>query len=173
MKESPRENSNYLKPYQLKPTPIPDGLVVIVDTREQESPLLKKPPKGLVIVRDTLENGDYGIRGFPNFAIERKFMGDIFPYCSSEQITKTKPKMERFKAMIAAGGWVGLCIQERESEVYQHQQFTKIHPECIRAAIVSFEIRYGIHVYFNKDKDQIVRWMVDRIIKYYNVKKEV
>ena len=173
MKESPRENSNYLKPYTLKPTPIPDGLVVIVDTREQESPLLKKPPKGLVIVRDTLENGDYGIRGFPNFAIERKFMGDIFPYCSSEQITKTKPKMERFKAMIKAGGWVGLCIQERESEVYQYQQFTKIHPECIRAAIVSFEIRYGIHVYFNKDKDQIVRWMVDRIIKYYNVKKEV
>jgi ERCC4-type nuclease len=81
--------------------------------------------------------------------------------------------MERFKAMIKAGGWVGLCIQERESEVYQYQQFTKIHPECIRAAIVSFEIRYGIHVYFNKDKDQIVRWMVDRIIKYYNVKKEV
>jgi len=34
-------------------------------------------------------------------------------------------------------------------------------------------VRYGIHVYFNKDKDKIVMWMVDRMVKYYNVKHEV
>lgn len=45
MRESPKENSNYLKSYHLKQTPIPDGLVVIVDTREQESPLLKNHQK--------------------------------------------------------------------------------------------------------------------------------
>jgi ERCC4-type nuclease len=147
---------------------IPENMVVIVDTREQKSPLLLKPPKGLTIVRDTLENGDYGLRGLPNFSIERKFMGDIFGYCSSEMVSKTKPKMERFKEMIQQGGWVGLCIEERESDVYKWQQFTLVSPESVRQAIVSFEIKYGIHVYFNKDKDQIVRWMVDRMVKYYN-----
>lgn len=163
----------HLETYILKPTVIPENMVVIVDTREQKSPLLLKPPKGLVIVRDVLHNGDYGLRGFPNFAIERKFMGDIFSYCSSEMIAKTKPKMERFKEMIKQGGWVGLCIQERESEVYQWQQITQVSPESVRQALVSFEIKYGIHVYFNKDKDQIVRWMVDRMVKYYNFMKQV
>ena len=37
---------------------IPDGFVLITDTREQD-PLFRKPPKGLLIVRDTLRAGDY------------------------------------------------------------------------------------------------------------------
>ena len=167
------DEPKHLRPYTLKPTVIPPNMVVIVDTREQASPLLAKPPKGLVIVRDTLTDGDYGIRGLPLFAIERKFMGDIFPYCATEQLSHTKPKMIRFREMIKQGGWVGLAIQERESEVYQFQQFTKIHPEAVRQAIVSFEVKFGIHVYFNKDKDRIVSWMVDRMVKYYNMMHEV
>ena len=174
MKEKPWiESSKFLKPYTLKPAIIPPDMVVIVDTREQNSPLLIKPPKGLTIIRDTLTDGDYGIRGLPLFAIERKFMGDLFPYCATEQIAKTKPKMLRFLEMIKKGGWVGLAIQERESDVFRRQQFTKISPESVRAALVSFEVRYGVHVYFNKDKDKIVMWMVDRMVKYYNVKHEV
>jgi ERCC4-type nuclease len=166
------EDPKFLKPYSLKPTIFPPDMVVIVDTREQASPLLAKPPKGLTIVRDTLQNGDYGIRGLPLFAIERKFMGDLFPYCATEQVAKTKPKMIRFREMIKQGGWVGLAIQEKESEVYQHQQFTRISPESVRQAIVSFEVKFGVHCYFNKDKDRIVTWMVDRMVKYYTMMHE-
>lgn len=161
--------SNYGKSYVMKPTIIPPDMVCIVDTREQRSPLLARPPKGLTIVRDTLKDGDYGIKGFPLFAIERKFMGDLFPYCATEQVAKTKPKMMRFAEMIKQGGWVGLAIQERESEVYQYQQFTNISPESVRQAIVSFEVKFGVHCYFNPDKDRIVTWMVDRMVKYYNM----
>jgi ERCC4-type nuclease len=169
VKDKPwNSNSKHLKPYILKPTPIPEHMVVIVDTREQKSPLLERPPKGLVVMRDTLHDGDYGIKGLPLFAIERKFIGDLFPYCSSEQVKKTKPKMERFAEMIKKGGWVGLVIQERESDVFQWQQWTKITPESIRQALVSFEVKYGVHVYFSKDKDRVVSWMLDRMVKYYN-----
>ena len=167
------DDLRFSKSYVLKPTIIPSELICIVDTREQNSPLLTKPPKGLTIVRDTLPNGDYGIRGLPLFAIERKFIGDLFPYCSTEQVAKTKPKMLRFAEMIKKGGWVGLVIQERESDVFQWQQFTKISPESVRQALVSFEVKFGIHVYFNKDKDKIVTWMVDRMVKYYNIMHEV
>jgi ERCC4-type nuclease len=172
MKNSPF-STKHNKPFAFKPPVIPPDMVVIVDTREQNSPFLIKPPKGLTIVRDTLVNGDYGIRGFPDFAIERKFIGDIFPYCSTEQVKKTKPKMERFRDMIKAGGWVGLAIQEREADIYNHQQWTNISPESVRQAICSFEIRYGVHIYFNKDKDRLVMWMLDRMIKYYNMMKKV
>jgi ERCC4-type nuclease len=174
MREKPRDHdTKFTTLYTLKPTPIPEHMVCVVDTREQKSPLLEKPPKGLVIVRDTLYDGDYGIRGMPLFAIERKFMGDLFPYCSSEQVNKTKPKMERFKEMIRQGGWVGLVIQEREIDVYQWQEWTKVSPESIRQALVSFEIKYGVHVYFNKDKNRIVSWMVDHMVKYYNHMRNV
>lgn len=174
MKEKSRaEDSKFLKPYIFKPAVIPPDMVVIVDTREQNSPLLARPPKGLAIIRDTLKDGDYGIRGLPLFAIERKTIGDLFPYCATEQAAKTKPKMLRFAEMIKGGGWVGLVIQERESDVFQWQQFTTISPESVRQALASFEVKFGIHIYFNRDKNKVVTWMVDRMVKYWNTVHEV
>ena len=114
MKESPRENSNYLKPYTLKPTPIPDGFILKIDTREQHS-LFDKPPKGLMIVRDTLKYGDYSIKSMEDiFCVERK-VGDIYSYVSAER-EKTVRKMKEFSRM----KFVGLVIEEsRETNLYQ------------------------------------------------------
>lgn len=172
MKESPRENSNYLKPYTLKPTPIPDGFVLVIDTRENRN-LFSKPPKGLLTVRDKLQFGDYSIRGMTDiFAVERKFSGDLYPYCSTER-EKTVRKMEEFRNIIKNGGWVGLVIEEKESSVYSHQEFTKVHPECVRGAINSFEIRYGVHCYFSGNRENAARWILDKATKFWLVKHEL
>ena len=165
-----KENPNYLKDYKLKPTIIPPDFTLIVDTREQ-APLFTRIPKGLTIISDTLENGDYGIKGFPLFAIERKGIGDLFPYCSSER-DKTVKKMLRFKQMIKAGGWVGLVIENKESDVYQHQAFSRVHPEVIRGAVISFAVRYGVHVYFANNRDIAARYILDHAVRFFNVSRE-
>jgi len=180
MKATPRPcgviqpNPKYLTPFKFKDYVFPDGFCLIVDSREQHSPLfLDKPPKGLMIMRDTLRAGDYGIRGFPAFTIEKKYCGDLYPYCSSEMDTKTYPKMERFKRMIAAGGWVGLVIEERYSDVFKWQEHTKISPECVRGALRKFAIHYGVHVHFANNREGAARFILDHALAYYEKMKSL
>jgi ERCC4-type nuclease len=167
MKETPySESPKFLKPYVLKPTVIPDGLILLQDTREQR-PLFSRIPKGLTVCSTTLHDGDYSIKGFESqICFERK-SSDLWAYCSSER-EKTIAKMERFKSF----EFVGLIIEGRESDIYQFQQHTKVHPECIRGALTSFQIRYGVHVYIGS-RDNCARWLLDCCVKFWNVKHQV
>lgn len=84
--------------YELKPHKIPNDMVVIIDTREQNPLWLPKPMKDLVIMRGTLQNGDYSLRGHENtFTIERK-QQDLFSYLTSER-DRTKVKLEKLRGM--------------------------------------------------------------------------
>jgi len=162
-----------LEPYKFKPWVFPEGFCLIVDTREQHSPLfLDKPPKGLMVMRDTLHDGDYAIRGVPGFCVEKKYTGDIYPYVSSER-EKTIRKMQRFKAISDAGGWVGLLIDNKESDIFKWQDYTKVSPEVVRGALLSFSIRYRVHVYFASDKHKAERFIIDNALKYYKIVKGI
>ena len=167
MKDKPWfTDSKHLKPYVLKPTPIPDGFVLLQDTRECR-PLFTRIPKGLTVMSKTLSHGDYSILGFESkFCVERK-AGDLYPYCSTER-DKTLKKMKAFKQM----EFVGLIIEGRESEIYQFQQHTKIHPEVIRGALTSFAIRYKVHIYIG-NRENCTRQLLDWATKYYTVAHEV
>jgi DNA excision repair protein ERCC-4 len=155
--------------YKLNTPEFPDGFVLVQDTREQRSPLITRIPKGLIIKSDTLHDGDYSILGYEDrFAIERKGISDLYPYCSSDQ-ENTKKKMARFRDF----DFVGLVIEAKESEILRFQQFSKVHPEVIRGALTSFEVRYGVHIYYSNDRSNIVRWMLDRAIKYWKVQHEI
>jgi ERCC4-type nuclease len=166
LKESPQTNNNYLKPYSLKPIPIPDGFILCQDTREQR-PLFARIPKGLTICSTTLTRGDYSVKGFEDkICFERKSM-DLWPYCSSER-EKTVKKMSQFKSM----EFVGLVIELKEHEIYQFQQHSRVHPEVIRGALISFAVRYGVHIYMGS-RENCARYLLDHAVKFYNIKKEV
>ena len=166
MKERPYSNPNYLKHYTLKPTPIPEGFVLIQDTREQRA-LFNRIPKGLTVQAATLNNGDYSVKGFEDAVCFERKAGDIWSYVAGDR-DKTKEKMERFKAY----EFVGLIIEARELELFQFQERSKVHPEVMRAALVSFEVRYGVHIYYG-DRDNCARWLLDRAVKFWNVKHEL
>jgi len=161
----------YKKPqteYKLKGFTFPKGFKLLVDTREQR-PLFTRLPSGLVMVSKKLDNGDYSICGFESsFAIERKQISDFCGYVGKER-EKTVEKMERFKDM----EWVGLVIEARESELLRHQEFSQVHPESIRQALVSFEVRYGIHIFHSNKREDLARYILDRAIKFYQIKHEV
>jgi|GEM_PF-1956893 len=177
MKTTPRSttiNSKHSKPYTFKPIVFPPEMCLVVDTREQNSPLFldRTAPKGLMVMRDTLIDGDYGIKGFPLFAIEKKYHGDLFTYCSTERI-KTKPKMERFRKMVDAGGWVGLVIEDTMSNIFKWQDYTNIDPGSVRGALTSFAIKYHVHVHFAGNRENTARWILDHAVRYYEFMKEL
>jgi ERCC4-type nuclease len=152
--------------YKLVGFKFPENFILCVDPREQR-PLFTRFPSGLMIKSATLKDGDYSIAGFESkICFERKGIGDLFPYCSTER-EKTIKKMKRFRSM----DFVGLIIEAKESEVLQYQQFTQVHPEVVRGAITSFQVRYGVHVRYGS-REEIARWMLDCAIKYWSIKHE-
>lgn len=159
-------NNNFSKVYTLKPTVIPPDFTLLVDTREQR-PLFTRIPKGLTIQSKTLKFGDYSILGMEDvFCIERK-SGDIYSYVGIER-DKTVKKMRDFAKM----KFVGLVIEGKLSELYQFQTFSKVHPEVVRAALISFEVRYGVHLFVGSREhcaNKVLEWSV----KFWNISKEI
>lgn len=166
IKTFPKRKVKYTRPEdcKLKPHVVPDGMIVKIDTREQRPLWMPKPPKNLVIMRTTLHDGDYTIGGFENsFAIERK-SSDLFPYLTSER-EKTKAKLVRlldyeFKAIV---------IEFEEAELYSPKLFTEISPEVIRQSLVSFEIKYGIHIFYG-NREALERKVLDWMIYFWKFK---
>jgi hypothetical protein len=158
----------------LKPFKIPDDFRIVVDTREQQSIFEDGDELASIIETRVLHEGDYSISGYEDrFAIERKKMSDLYAYCGREFRSKTQAKLERFRSMIEMGGWVGLIIQATEYTVLSGHSFSKLSPEVVRQQIASFEVKYGINVYFNLYSKNLRRWTLDRMLKFwkYNHKK--
>jgi len=160
-----------IHPNNLKPYILPEGFVIVKDTREQR-PLFDRPQDGLQVVKDTLHYGDYSIRGFETiFAVERKQISDFYSYIGKER-ERTVKKMEQFREIVCRGGFVGLAIEATESDLLSGYIMSRVSPEVARQALVSFEIRYGVHCYYSKYRKDIERWIIDRAVKFYRVMKE-
>lgn len=147
---------------KLKPYEFPDGFQLIIDTREQRPLFIPKPPKGLILIRDTLENGDYSIKGLEKkVMIERKGLSDLVNYIGNDR-KNTKIKLKRAERY----QWKGLVIEGSELELLRPQMFSRINPESIRQSLVSFEVKYGLHIYYGNRKN-IERWVLDRLLYFY------
>lgn len=167
------EDKVIITPGKMKPYKFPAGFVMIVDTREQ-LPLFTPTdhPEGLCVLQKALKNGDYSIKGYEHlFAIERKQVSDFFGYCGKER-TRTTMKMERFRDMVQAGGFVGLVIEATESDLLSGYYRSTLSAEVIRQTLVSFEIRYHINIFYSRSRADIARWMLDRAIKFYRISLE-
>lgn len=148
---------------------IPEGMIILQDTREQYPLFVDPLPPGLCVINTALTDGDYTLKGFEDvFSIERKRISDFLSYIGKER-KRTTIKMDRFSRM----EWVGLVIECNEPDLLMGYHRSALTPEQIRAALVSFEVRYGIHIYYNENRRDVRRWVVDRCVKYYKIKREV
>ena len=144
----------------------PEGFVIVRDTREQTG-LFIKPPKGLLIVRDTLKLGDYSIRGFEqSIAVERKNIDDLWT-----SLTVNAKDFKRKMVALAAYERRWILIDGVESEYLAHRIDRKIHPNQIRQALASIEGRIGIPVHQSESIEASERWIIDVFIKYYCEKR--
>ena len=166
----------------IKPFNIPNGFAIIQDTREGSALFNSNrlgtttswTPDNLVIIERALKDGDYSIEGYEHlFAIERKQMSDLMGYIGKERVARTMPKMLRFREMVRNGGFVALVIEASEQDVLAGYLLSKLHPEHIRMALVSFEVRYGVRVMYQKDRRHLGRWVLDRGMKFYQIQKEL
>ena len=140
------------------------------ENKNDTATMILKTADKVPFINQALYNGDYSILGLENlFTIERKMISDFLAYIGKERNIKTVHKLGRFKHMINRGGWVGLIIEAAEEELMKGSIYSKITPEMIRQSLISMRVRWGIHVYFNPDRDYLKRFVVDHAIKFWNV----
>lgn len=148
----------------------PDGFVVVVDTREQTPLFLRaQPPKGLVVVRDKLDAGDYSIRGFESqIAVERKSIPDLYQSMTQGRDRFTVA-LRKFEGLF----WRGLVVEGTEDEVMNPcESFSSIHPNSVSGGLTAIAVRYNLHIYFAINKKAAEKWILDRFIKFYKIKRE-
>lgn len=146
-----------------KPYKIPNDFAIVVDTREQKPMCIGVP--GLTVVRRALRDGDYSIKGFEQaFVVERKMYGDFYSYIGSER-KKTKAKLER----LSQYRFAALVVESTFDDLMLPGMFSSISPETARQFLVSVNIRYGIHIYMDRSRGNIERWIIDRAVKFYTI----
>ncbi len=166
MKLRPQENPAHGRPYKLKPYKIPDSMVLIVDTREQKALCTNVK---VAIEKKALKDGDYSIKGFENnFSIERKMSSDFYSYVGNER-EKTDKKLERLSKF----DFAGLLVECAFDDLMVPDKWSRVEPEAVRQFLVSVNVRHGIHTFFSRDRDHSERYIMDRAIKFYNIKREV
>jgi len=152
----------------VKPYVFQDDFCLVIDTREQH-PLFHPLPKGLLVVRDTLTHGDYSIRGFEDrVAIERKKMSDLMSYIGVER-ERTVAKLNAMRDM----DFKALVVEETWDDLFLPKSYSKVPAETIRQALVSFNIRFGLHIFVHPYRDVIERWTMDRLIYLHKQLRKV
>ena len=166
-KYKPKINKKYFWDFKPKTYKIPKDMVVLIDTREQQPLFVDIKKLNTDVIK--VETGDYTIKGFEDrFCIERKKTSDFYSFIGSER-KKTLNKLEHMANM----EWSALVVEVDIRELLRPQMFTKVSPETARQFLVSCEVRYGIHVFVHKDKETVERWCLDRMIKWYNIQREI
>lgn len=158
----PSINKHKLKPYK-----IPNDFVLIIDTREQK-PLFPRT-KGLVKVVNTLNTGDYSIKGFEDqFCIERKADSDLYSFIGKER-KRTVAKLEKMSQYKFAG----LVIENSFDDLMMPNTYSEVSPESVRQFLISVQVRYGIHVFVSGKRKWCENFVLDSAIKFFNISKEV
>ncbi len=145
----------------------PDDFCITIDTREQ-LPLFARPPKGLLLIRDTLKHGDYSLKGFEKYiSIERKNMEDLW-----SSVTVNADRFKRELEALADYERKYILIEGLESQFLRPDiAGRQIHPNAIRQALASIEGKMGIPVHQCESRDAAERWMLDMMLKYYRFKR--
>jgi len=152
-----------------KPTVIPKGFVLVIDTREQQ-PLFTDTK--IQCVKKCLKDGDYSILGMEEqVTVERKKISDLVTYIINygKGRKTTKQKLERLSAMI----WAGLIIEastQKLSGKIAYQRKHRITKETVRGFRASCEVKYGIPTFNSANRKELERWILDRLVRVYRGK---
>lgn len=150
-----------------KLTYIPDGFVLVIDTREQQP--LFSGRDDIPVEHRVLHDGDYSVSGYETLIIvERKKLSDFLSYIGKERATKTIPKLCR----LSAARFAALIIEEDEQQLNGPFRHSKLTGEHVRAFLLSCRVRYGIHVYISKDRAALERFVIDHCVKAWSILRE-
>jgi ERCC4-type nuclease len=166
-----------MNPYEVKKAL--ENLVLLVDTREQDTKLFRKRLAlvGLPFVRDKLDFGDYSVKtktedgvehSLKNrVCIERKMSLDELCNCYCKGRGRFSREFERAKA---CGAKLYLLVEDANWEnVINHKYRSKMHPQAFLASLTAWLARYDCQLIFCKAEttSALIKEILYREMKEY------
>jgi len=113
--------------------------VVVIDSREQ-----KPYSFPCNMVKAGLETGDYSLLGYETrIAIERKRPEEMF-LCVGKERKRFERELERF----ADFNYAAIVIEGNLENLIQPSAFSTVSPKTVINSLVSWSVRFDVHVYF-------------------------
>lgn len=155
----------------IKRSETPEGFVLVIDTSEQLPFFLEsrygamKPDyRDISFVKDSLEHGDYSVKGFEDkLAVERKMTSDFFSYAGKER-SQTECKLEAMNAL----RWKALVVEAALDDLLSpHQFFTLLRPQQVWGFLKSLQVKYGLHLFCHRRREVCELWTLDYLMYGY------
>lgn len=116
-------------------------MTLIVDTREQ-APLDFSRWDDVRVVTDTLNAGDYSIRGLEDrFALERKSVSDLVA-----SLTSGRERMVRELERLRGFEFKAVAVEGTLEQIARHEYRSQTNPESILQTLAAWHVRYGCPV---------------------------
>jgi len=142
--------------------------IIIVDSREQ------RPYEFEHSVTSGLPSGDYSILGYEypsgdhSIAIERKSKSDAYG-----TIGRGRKRFIRELERLSKYDYAAILIESSLQDFLKVPKFSEMNPRSAINSLISWSIRYGVHVWF-ADNRILGKTLVYRILEkfYWNINKK-
>ena len=164
------ESNKTLTTTQFKYIPsIPDGFCIVYDTREQLPYTFNDLNINSLKQCLGISGADYSIKGFEDkIRIERKSQSDFYG-----SIGQGRQRFEKTIKFLSTLEFAGLVIECTEEELLcPETTYSNISANSIYGTIVSFQVKYGIHVYCGS-REQCRLRLSHWGIQFYKMKRNL
>lgn len=141
---------------------IPIDFTILIDTREKMPYSYKNSRSQTLII------GDYSVEGYSSeITIERKTKEDIFMSLGRERY-----RFEQECSQMTNYKYAAIVVESTLADLLNPPFHTEMNPKAVVNSLISWSIRYNIHVYFAGHR-HFGQTLVYRILeKYVSIKKE-
>jgi ERCC4-type nuclease len=134
-----------------------NGFTIVIDSREQ------RPYKFRGAVVQALKSGDYSILGLEDkIAVERKSKEDAF-----SSLGAGRERFEKELKRLSGYDYSAIVIESNLDDFLQAPSFTRMNPKAAMNSLISWSVKYGVHIFFASDRHH-ARALVYRILEKYS-----
>ena len=142
-------------------SPSDGGVVVVVDTREQQ-PYAFDPAR-VTVVRRALPGGDYSLEGYEgSVAAERKSLED---YVGT--VVGARARFARELRALSEFDLGCVVVEGTLEDILAHRYRSGAHPSAVFGATLSIVVDHGVPVYFCGDRQLACRFVEGLLCRYH------
>lgn len=132
-------------------------ITIVIDSREQKPFRFKNSSvKGL-------KTGDYSVSGYEDsVCVERKSHADLF-----SSLGTGRKRFERELQRMSELEYAAIVIEAGLPDLLRQPPFSQMNPKSVVNTLVSWSIKYGVHVFFAQDRRH-ARALTYRILEKFH-----
>ncbi len=115
---------------------------IVIDSREQN------PYRFQDAVTKALKSGDYSILGFEDrITVERKTKEDAYA-----SLGAGRARFEKELTRLSEYDYSAIVIESTLTNFLQAPAFTRMKPKAAINSLISWSVKYGVHIFFASDR---------------------